>query len=276
MLTITYLLTLLPCLLASPIEKRANNQLIYAGRDNLCISIQGGKGNLGNLRNGVPVTSLPCDQASSWDINQGPSGSIFVSGNHNFALDAGSSPTNNGALKIWQTLAVPQQAWTYTGDSRITLPYVNQCLDEGPSGVQTYTCYSGNTNQIWFIKAPGTTTPPVTPPAGTTSAKISANVNGQLCVTVQGGIATVGSPVQLSPCVVSTSPTFANQNWILPPQSGTAVGLMRLASNPNLCLDAGINPSNGAGIKVWTCFDGAPQQTWSYNNVFGGWPIINV
>jgi hypothetical protein len=89
------LTTLLPLTLAAPYH-RATGQLIYAGRDNLCLSIQGGQA--ASPGRGTPVVSIPCDQASIWDINRG-SGSIVVSGTR-FALDAGSSPENNGALKV--------------------------------------------------------------------------------------------------------------------------------------------------------------------------------
>jgi len=93
---LSLLLSLLPLTLAAPYEKRATGQLIYAGRDGLCLSLQGGK-NTGPS-SGVAVVSIACDQASTWDINKG-SGSVILSGT-NFALDAGSNPGNNGGLKV--------------------------------------------------------------------------------------------------------------------------------------------------------------------------------
>lgn len=30
------------------------------------------------------------------------------------------------------------------------------------------------------------------------------------------------------------------------------------------CLDAGSNPSNGTPMKLWQCYSGLPQQTWTY------------
>lgn len=93
------LLPLLAGISASPINKRATGQLISAGRDGLCLSVQGGSG--AALGAGLAVESIACDQASLWDISPG-SGSVLVSGSNGaFALDAGSNPGNNQALKIW-------------------------------------------------------------------------------------------------------------------------------------------------------------------------------
>ncbi|KAK8869443.1 hypothetical protein IAR55_000007 [Kwoniella newhampshirensis] len=162
---------LLPLLAAgAPLTKRDTNQLIYAGqRDNLCISVQGGynttdslgfeTGNTG-LTDGIPVVSVPCHQATRWDIQQG-SGSILASGT-NFALDAGSNPGNNGALKIWTSYpGLYQQTWYYTDDQRIAITGGDQCLDEGDNGVQTYQCTTGNTNQIWYTTQPTPRNDPV-------------------------------------------------------------------------------------------------------------------
>jgi hypothetical protein len=52
--------------------------------------------------------------------------------------------------------------------------------------------------------------------------------------------------------------TFSNlQLWDLP--NGT--GQVRLHGT-DLCLDAGSNPANGVGAKVWTCGN-YPQQQWA-------------
>jgi hypothetical protein len=50
--------------------------------------------------------------------------------------------------------------------------------------------------------------------------------------------------------------------WDLPAEGAT--GPVRLI-NTDLCLDVGNNPANGAGAKVWTCYDGLLQQTWKRN-----------
>jgi hypothetical protein len=160
---LTALLALLPTLLAHPF-KRATGQTISAGRDNLCLSVEGGSAAISSLSAGVKVVSLPCEQASTWDISSG-SGSVVVSGNSGFALDAGSDPGNNGGLKVWNSYpGLFQQTWVVfshvvgeelmrgirwylTGDNRIAITGGDQCLDEGDNGVQTYRCTPGNTNQ---------------------------------------------------------------------------------------------------------------------------------
>ncbi|WWD16291.1 hypothetical protein CI109_100717 [Kwoniella shandongensis] len=152
------LLPLLAYAAPAPLAKRATNQLIYAGRDNLCLSLEtGSQGNNGasNLSNGLAVVSKPCDQATVWDINSG-SGSIFVSNSDSaYALDAGENPGNFGSLKIWQSYpGLYQQTWYYTDDKRIAITGGDQCLDEGDNGVQLYQCTTGNTNQIWNTVVP--------------------------------------------------------------------------------------------------------------------------
>ncbi|ORY26944.1 hypothetical protein BCR39DRAFT_469820 [Naematelia encephala] len=159
-----YLLSVLPLLatLASakpimnrdrPIVKRDSTQLIYATRDNLCLSLEGGNtkyfadGTGPSPTDGTPVVSIDCDSATVWNINAG-SGSITVAGHEGFALDAGSSPGNFGSLKVWTSYpGLYQQTWYYTGDHRIAITGGDQCLDEGDNGVQTYQCTTGNTNQ---------------------------------------------------------------------------------------------------------------------------------
>lgn len=46
------------------------------------------------------------------------------------------------------------------------------------------------------------------------------------------------------------------------------------ASNPNqtdICAD----PANGGQIKLWTCYPGLLQQTWTYNSGTKAWSIAN-
>lgn len=94
--------------LASPIKldlatralsKRYTGVRIISDAHNNCLSVEGGATRQ-TFENGLRVVSLPCDDASLWDINHG-SGSILVSANNGFALDAGENPSNNGDLKIW-------------------------------------------------------------------------------------------------------------------------------------------------------------------------------
>ena len=51
----------------------------------------------------------------------------------------------------------------------------------------------------------------------------------------------------------------AAQNWTV--INGTGPSKVQLAGT-NFCLDAGSNPGNGVGMKIWTCFSGLPQQQW--------------
>jgi hypothetical protein len=85
--------------LASPI-KRANNQLIVSSRDQKCLSPAGGAAAVtaNQIGNGTPLITMDCAQAAGWDISPG-SGSVILTGT-NYAMDAGSSPGNNGQLKV--------------------------------------------------------------------------------------------------------------------------------------------------------------------------------
>lgn len=78
---------------ASPIKRYPGVQ-ISAGRDGKCLSVASGA----TPSDGLAVLSASCSGASTWDINPG-SGSVVLHGT-GFALDAGSNPGNNGALKV--------------------------------------------------------------------------------------------------------------------------------------------------------------------------------
>ena len=74
----------------------------------------------------------------------------------NFCLDAGSSPSNGIGMKIWTCYDnLPAQQWFYTGDNRIALENQGFCLDltNGSTAdgnvLQTWSCTTGNTNQVW-------------------------------------------------------------------------------------------------------------------------------
>lgn len=99
-----YLLGLLPFLAsathASPIVKRANNQLIQSVTSGLCISPASGAEGVANgqVGNAANLVSLDCDDAASWDLSRG-SGSIILS-TTNYAIDIGENPGNTGSLKV--------------------------------------------------------------------------------------------------------------------------------------------------------------------------------
>jgi hypothetical protein len=99
-----YLFALLPFLataaLASPIVKRANNQLIQSTTSGLCLSPTSDAAGVasGALGDETNVVVLDCNDAATWDISPG-SGSIILSGT-NYALDAGENPGAIGGVKV--------------------------------------------------------------------------------------------------------------------------------------------------------------------------------
>lgn len=99
-----YLVALLPFLasaaLASPIVKRANNQLIQSTTSGLCLSPTSGAAGVANGAFGddTNVVVLDCGDAATWDISPG-SGSIILAGT-NYALDAGENPGATGGVKV--------------------------------------------------------------------------------------------------------------------------------------------------------------------------------
>ncbi|WVR04858.1 hypothetical protein IAU60_001870 [Kwoniella sp. DSM 27419] len=152
-------LSLFASVLASPVNinlfKRYSGVKIQSYRDSTCLTPSSPR-----LYNGVQVTTVPCQAAASWDISPG-SGSVVLHGT-NFSLDAGTGTQNNEIVKIWQSYpGLFQQTWYLTDDNRIAITGGNQCLDQGPSGPQTYQCTQYNTNQVWLLVYPND--PPVTP-----------------------------------------------------------------------------------------------------------------
>ena len=99
MIAYAYFTLLLSLASASPI-KRANNQLIVSSRDQKCLSPAGGAAAVtaGQVGNGTPLVTMGCAQAAGWDISPG-SGSVILTGT-SFAMDAGTTPGNNGQLKV--------------------------------------------------------------------------------------------------------------------------------------------------------------------------------
>lgn len=162
-----YLLALLPILatgaFASPIVKRANNQLIQSVTSGLCISPAASAGGIGN---GVNIISEECDTAAGWDLSPG-SGSIVLTGT-NYAIDAGENPGASGGLKVCQirpsaitrTIADPlplqiwqsypglyQQTFYWTDDNRLAITGGTQCITNSPSGPGYEPCGTGNQDQ---------------------------------------------------------------------------------------------------------------------------------
>jgi hypothetical protein len=80
----------------------------------------------------------------------------------------------------------------------------------------------------------------------------------------------------MQPCVASTSSMYAAQSWTLN-QNGFIQTTVKNSAGAtySYCLDAGINPSNGIVMKVWTCFPGYLQQTWNFAS-YGGTGLIKT
>jgi len=259
---------LLPsCVLGAPMQKRYTNQVIKSYRTGTCLTLQGGV----QIIDGSLVHVGDCATATRWDISPG-SGSVIVSGT-NFALDAGVNPHNNVPAKVWTSYpGLEQQTWYLTDDNRIAITGGNQCLDEGDSGPQTYQCTTGNTNQIWYVgSAPAPTSSSSSATSTSSSSSASASPTGpagpkvqikwktnpSLCATVQGTPAN-GTPVNMQNCFNPTSPSASSQLFY-----AINNGVIQLAGT-NFCLDAGVNPSNGVQMKLWQCYPGLAQQTWSF------------
>ncbi|KAG6890522.1 hypothetical protein C0995_007722 [Termitomyces sp. Mi166 len=82
--------------------------------------------------------------------------------------------------------------------------------------------------------------------------------NGDItkCLDVRGAVFADGTPVQIYDCNGSNA-----QMWdISPGETSVKVHIN------NFCLDAGSNPASGVGMKIWTCYDDLPAQTWYYTD----------
>ncbi|KAF8952331.1 ricin B lectin domain-containing protein [Flammula alnicola] len=94
------------------------------------------------------------------------------------------------------------------------------------------------------------------PPPGTVS--IHPNGTTSQCLDVQGAQFANGTPVQIYDCNGT-----AAQRWVVTKGgNSTRVAL----AGTNFCLDAGTNPANGTGMKIWTCFNNLAAQTWMYTD----------
>ncbi|WWC90287.1 uncharacterized protein L201_005220 [Kwoniella dendrophila CBS 6074] len=269
---------------ASPINKRYSGVKIQSYRSRKCLSPIGPSITFGD---GTLVATVDCNQAKTWDINPG-SGSVLLHDNNRFALDAGDGRTNNEIVKLWTSYpTLFQQTWFLTGDLRIAITGGDQCLDESENGPQTYKCYTGNTNQIWYILDGGNSTPPpasssaspsvtssATQPSqsstsevfkdpSNTSRRIHPNNDNGLCVTAGNGFITAGSSVNIAACYDTKDPVFKAQSFNI--AAGSKSDYIRSASNSNLCLDVGTNPGSGSRVYISDCSSTTTTVTkWNY------------
>jgi hypothetical protein len=88
----------------------------------------------------------------AWLLNRG-NGKVCLRDAQSYCLDAGSSPANGIALKVWLDSPVPQQQWYYTDDDHIAITGGDQCVDlrdgnkSNGAVIQTWRCGS-NVNQV--------------------------------------------------------------------------------------------------------------------------------
>ena len=80
--------------------------------------------------------------------------------------------------------------------------------------------------------------------------------------TWSGGLDAVKRLTSSSYCFSLNDPDVELQLWDF--DTGTP-GLIGLHGS-GLCLDAGDNPANGSGVKVYTCYGGLLQQNWSFGS----------
>ncbi|RSH82126.1 hypothetical protein EHS25_006059 [Saitozyma podzolica] len=81
-----------------------------------------------------------------------------------------------------------------------------------------------------------------------------------LCVTVMNGYPQSGEEVAITYCLSNSDSDTGLQLWSLPTNTS---GPVTLHDNDGLCLDAGDNPADGSAVKIWTCYDGLDQRTWT-------------
>jgi hypothetical protein len=89
------------------------------------------------------------------------------------------------------------------------------------------------------------------------------NTNTRQCLTVNNGYAGQGGSVAIIDCFELTDPAIHLQLWTL---KRNEPGHVQLTLHPGICLDFGTNPASGGEVKLWTCYDGLPQQTLYYTN----------
>jgi len=89
------------------------------------------------------------------------------------------------------------------------------------------------------------------------SLNIHPNGNDAKCVGILGGTYADGTPVDIFDCNGSNT-----QKW---QWNGNALTSINPVDSSQWCLDAGVNTqwANGVKMKIWQCFSGLPQQTWT-------------
>ncbi|WVW84307.1 hypothetical protein I302_106341 [Kwoniella bestiolae CBS 10118] len=203
---------------ATPI-KRYDAAWIVSAREGKCLGVKS-PAEVGSAVESVNCTTAEPDYLTKWDINPG-SGSVILFGT-GLALDAGSVPGNNGALKVWTSYpTLYQQTWYLTADNRIAITGGDQCLDQGDEGIQTYECTTGNTNQVFNISyGLSSWTSSVAP----TEPKAYSALSGPVTVAVGSvGPAPSAASWSVGPATTvasgSIGPAPSNASWSVGPES---------------------------------------------------------
>lgn len=108
-----------------------------------------------------------------------------------------------------------------------------------------------------YPQGSGTGNGNTTPPPSGNGRQVHPNGDNSKCMEVNSDTPSNGTPVTINNCASGSR----RQSWVF--VSGTTS--VKLAGT-NYCLDAGSNPGNGIKMKVWTCYDNLPAQTWYYTN----------
>ncbi|KAJ7917764.1 carbohydrate-binding module family 13 protein [Mycena leptocephala] len=81
------------------------------------------------------------------------------------------------------------------------------------------------------------------------------------CLDVRGAVFANGTPVQMQVFLYDCNGSQA-QKWIIKRGRGSVQ-----VAGTSYCLDAGSSPANGAGMKIWQCYDDLAAKTWFYDGV---------
>jgi len=86
---------------------------------------------------------------------------------------------------------------------------------------------------------------------------IHPNGDTTKCLDIRGAVFADGTPVQIYDCNGTKA-----QKWHFISEVNSAGSIITTDGGP-FCLDAGANPANGVGMKIWTCFYNLPAQAWA-------------
>jgi len=264
-------------LLIAIVHISAQNPVVFIGKNNFCLS--------SGSTSTVTVDDCSTTDPASISWLAPTNGSIIFPPNFNadpptfqnscLAVNS-TSPTNGTIVIAADCTSASNQLWTVNAGSKtVTLAGTQFCLDlrDGKAAfgtpIQIWTCFKGNTNQIWHTAPP----PPTLPSAGSSNVEfiLVPPLPPPISFSQQGCLAAAsnedGAPVIIQHCGAGS------QNWTLSAGSGSEtngvgpIGKITMFGGSK-CLDlTNGNTANGNKLQLWTCFDGNTNQKWSVNNV---------